>query len=749
MGNADMGALVFGVPHKLRFRLGKMDLWDSRWNDEDYNPPLPLSRLKEFIFEKSRNLKRFENVSFETAIWRNRGKVYPGMRMGADLMIRMCLSGSYPCHMQQCLHMADGTHEVIYSAYQTMTNPEFKVRCRSFISWQDNVLALKFDIYRKCVRRGVVSLSRPPWGGRSWEAQSFAHGIEDVDKNSHIWNPSAGALPASEIKVKGNTASLWQVFPGDGSCPERGFSIVVSRGEEGGEFSTEPSGQAISVLDREEVTLFAAMASEMEGPDSMGRARELSQNAVENGWEALYEEHANAWKEYWMKSAVELEDKAIERHLVHSSYSLAISTRSGRPNPGLYGAFVPNDLPAWRGDIHNNNPEMARLFWSSFPLNHEEQALNYTEFIHTFLPMAKRIAEEIFECEECIAFSHTYFGGTENYSFHNLWARSLFLTAQHVQNLWWHYQYFGDKNYLRTNAYPVMKKCARFYIEMLKKNKAGDYTLWPTVTNEINGFVKDFELNKNNLQDLAYVRFLMRAMLEASRELGKDSNDRRLWKEILDNLAPYPTIMVNGKEEFVDHAAQPRRPDYNYCVPLVPFWPGEDPDVYNDPHLRDIGINSFRAGGWKEYPLIVACIRLGMKGKAYEELKRFIKKRRKWSEVLFPCNRADSAYLICEMLITAWDGVIRLFPGWPLKKKAQFHNIRTKGAFLVNASCGSGKIGKVRVLSEKGNPLRMVKPWSSVRVLDEKTGREVQARENERRLEWPTCAHQSFLVEEV
>ena len=43
--------------------------------------------------------------------------------------------------------------------------------------------------------------------------------------------------------------------------------------------------------------------------------------------------------------------------------------------------------------------------------------------------------------------------------------------------------------------------------------------------------------------------------------------------------------------------------------------------------------------------------------------------------------------------------------------------MRTKGAFLVSASCGSGTIGSVTVFSECGGEFRLKNPWS--RAMDQ------------------------------
>lgn len=727
LGNADMGAIIFGPSYKLCFRLSKMDLWDARWNEENYRHPLPLSKFKDFIFEASKKLKAGEALDTDlNDSWAGRGTLYPCIRMGADLLVRACRGEpTFPAALTQRLRLEDGLYEAEFAIGWWPSERE-RIKCTAFVSWQHNVLALRMEIPEHCHNRSVVSLGRDPMGGRSWELLSSGPSIKGAHKPTFERDPREGMLPPSELTVEGNTAFLYQVIPGDKFCPERGFSIVAACAEEGAEFFLEPSGQAaLEALDQDSLTLFVSLASEMEAPNSMERAVALSKAAVQEGWDALYAKHAEAWRTFWMQSTVELDDRALERSWVRSQYMLAITARSGRPAPGLCGVSIMNDSPPWRGDRHNNYPEYSSLFWGAFSSNHAEQALNYTEFVHNYLPTARRIAREVFECERGAAFPHCYIDGSQQYWFHYTWAWSLFLTAIHAQNCWWHYQYFGDRDFLENMAYPVMRECANFYVEMVRKNPPGDYTFWPTIATEIRGWTKDFELNRNCIEDLAHIKFLMRAAVEASEILQLDAELRTQWQDILDHLPPYPTIALEGKEEFVDFAGQQRRPIYNHSVPMAPMWPAEDPDVFADTALREMAMNTLAAHDWDHTRMTIACMRLGMKEKVFEKMLGQEKGSCDESNAGFAGGQ--DAFLMNEMLLTSWDGILRIFPCWPLEMKASFRDLRAKGAFLVSASCEGGTLQEAHILSEKGGLLRILSPWPQISVFCDTLNRPVEA----------------------
>jgi hypothetical protein len=76
--------------------------------------------------------------------------------------------------------------------------------------------------------------------------------------------------------------------------------------------------------------------------------------------------------------------------------------------------------------------------------------------------------------------------------------------------------------------------------------------------------------------------------------------------------------------------------------------------------------------------------------------------------------------VINECLMQSVGGVIRLFPNWPLEKRAAFRDLRAVGAFLVGAECSGGRVGEVKIFSEVGGELSLVNPWSgAVRIVRE------------------------------
>jgi hypothetical protein len=71
---------------------------------------------------------------------------------------------------------------------------------------------------------------------------------------------------------------------------------------------------------------------------------------------------------------------------------------------------------------------------------------------------------------------------------------------------------------------------------------------------------------------------------------------------------------------------------------------------------------------------------------------------------------------ITEMLLQSHEGVIRLFPCWPMDQDARFGTLRTRGAFLVSAELKGGVVSGVKITSEKGVDGIIQNPWPDKNV---------------------------------
>ena len=103
-----------------------------------------------------------------------------------------------------------------------------------------------------------------------------------------------------------------------------------------------------------------------------------------------------------------------------------------------------------------------------------------------------------------------------------------------AHHAWWRYRYSGDKEWLRDNAYPLLRETVEFYRNFVKKGDDGKYHIYNTNVHE------QYFCANDGIMDLAAIRGTAPLAIRAAEILGVDAELRDKWQELLDNLAPYP-----------------------------------------------------------------------------------------------------------------------------------------------------------------------------------------------------------------
>ncbi len=448
------------------------------------------------------------------------------------------------------------------------------------------------------------------------------------------------------------------------------------------------------------------------------------------------------WRQFWSRSAVELDDKELERIWYRNQYWLACCLRERKTAPGLFGNWSTGRIgTAWHSDYHMNY-NTQQVFWGVFSSNHVDQHLPYVEICQNLMAMSEKYAREKFELPGAY-FPHSAYPAPSQVVPYPVppWGFQISETPWTVQSLWWQYLYTGDADYLR-HVYPMLHAATRFIAAYVKKGDDGKYHVIPTVSSENWGFTVDYRLNKDCILDLALIQFLLDAMIEAASVLSRDQEERTRWKEIRDNLAPYPKAKGPYGEVWLDVVDAPVEYVYNVPITLAPVFPGEQVGTARGAEQLEIArrtaqVVRLEGGNDLVYqPLIRA--RLGMLdldwfkrevrycslpnaitgdrvrqvGGRYNDSTDFdfMMPMGVWTENL------SLPAVINECMMQSYTGTIRLFPNTQNLGPARFENLRAAGAFLLSAAHDGKKITSLSVLSEKGKPMRLTEPWPGTPV---------------------------------
>ncbi|MCP5113618.1 MAG: hypothetical protein GY953_22525 [bacterium] len=291
-----------------------------------------------------------------------------------------------------------------------------------------------------------------------------------------------------------------------------------------------------------DVRVDLALFTSLDDPDPAARANQELEGRALMAASTNSEQTTRGWRDFWSHSAVEFDDAELERVWDHNQYFLACTLKEGKVAPGLFGNWSTGKIgTAWHGDYHMNY-NTQQVFWGVFSSNHVSQHLPYVDLVEKLMPMATWNAREQFGLPGAY-FPHSAYPVPSNVNPYPVppWGYEICETPWTVQSLWWHYLYTLDEDFLRR-VYPVFRAATDLLVAYAKKGGDGKYHLNPSVSPENWGLTVDHRLNRDIIIDIALTEFLLDAMLEASRVLGRDAGLLAKWSDPRGNLADYPTI---------------------------------------------------------------------------------------------------------------------------------------------------------------------------------------------------------------
>lgn len=468
------------------------------------------------------------------------------------------------------------------------------------------------------------------------------------------------------------------------------------------------------------------------------------------------------WKAYWDCSGVVLEDELLERIWYRNLYFFNCSISPDSTCPGLYANWSYQSIgSSWHGDYHMNY-NTQQPFWLSFSSNHVDKHIAYVNMIHHILPMSKKWAEQYYGLRGAF-YPHTAYPVEMNMNPYPVphWGWEVCETPWAVQSLWWHYTYTLDKKFLNDHAYPLMKEAVLFMVDYMQRPEAhgeqwGDdkYHIFPTVPPELYQLTPGFDKNYDCLVDLTLTKFLFNAFIQACDVLETTGVEEELLQsvqDILHRFPAYPTAMSQRGTVFVSVPGEDPEVVYNVPNGITTIFPGEDHGLHSPAEEYEIAANSYRnhrnEGGNELVFLNLAGARLGLL-----DLERF---KRQIEYCMLPNGTCTDKVLqtggrysdttkydymgglgiwfenfalpvvVNECLMQSYNGVIRLFPNWPMEKRAQFHTLRAVGGFLVSAASEDGDVQWIEVRSEAGTTLCIYSPWSEGAKIIRSTGEQV------------------------
>ena len=738
LGNGDIGLCVTARPDALGLHIGKSDSWDIRVSEEHAAHVLPFAEVCKLWERASDEAKRQGHP--EMTYLEEKIPILRDYAQTVSSSYRQIWPRPWPCGIVW-IHWDPNRYRVARQSLDP-SNGLFDLTLSSNDAPVHIYALVNSTTGHICV-----------WSDQPIQLRSVAY-------RPHT-DPAA-QLPAPEIASAPGAFSAFQRFPArldsKPSTDDRSFAlhaIVQGRWD-----SVEPA--VLQPGERQSLRLDITVFTPRDHPDNLpfaaAEARRLSaQTAAE-----IRQSSDPYWSEFWSKSAVQLDDKELERWWYHNQYWLACCLRPGKLAPGLFGNWTSGHIgTAWHGDYHMNY-NTQQVFWGVFSSNHVDQHFPYIDLVETLLPLSQKYAREKFDLPGAY-FPHSAYPVPSQVVAYPVppWGYEICETPWVVQSLWWHYLYTQDESVLRL-VYPLLKAATDFIAAYVKLGEDGRYHVKPTVSPENWGCTVDYRLNQDCIMDLALIDFLLEATITASEVLRVDDAERPTWSKIRSRLAAYP-VAPNSKV-WLDVPNAPEGWIYNVPVTLAPVFPGERIGLHsneNDLSLARRTAQTVQLEGGNDVvyqPLIRA--RLGMldlnwfkrevrycqlpngivndrarqTGGRYHDSTDFdfMMRMGVWTENL------SLPAVLNECFLQSYHGTLRLFPNTKNLGPAQFHHLRAAGAFLVSAAWDGQTVSPITLFSERGKTARLISPWPKLQVAS--NGQTVPIREINNTVEFDTKA---------
>ena len=400
-----------------------------------------------------------------------------------------------------------------------------------------------------------------------------------------------------------------------------------------------------------------------------------------------------------------VEDPELEALLFqYARYLMIACSRPGDLPANLQGLWNESNNPEWRCDYHANiNVQMN--YWFVDAANLGECFLPYSEWLNSVIPVRRDETKKHLHVRGwATRWENGIFGGATC-----PW--SMGDAAWLSQNLWDHYAFTRDREFLQTRAYPVFKELCEFWEDSLKEGPGGKLVGPPSKSPEHGPVVA------GNSYDQQLVYDLFTNFIEASKDLSVDEAYRAKVEEMRSRLLG-PKIGKWGQlQEWAEDLDDPKD-QHRHFSHMIAVHPGRQITPTTTPDLAEAAKISMNARGdastgWSRAWKMCVWARLQDGDRAHRIMSSMIKTS--FTPNLLathPPFQIDAnfgyASAVCEMLLQSHAGEIQLLPAlpkaWP---EGKVTGLCARGGFTVDIEWKDGKVTNYRIAAKEAKPVQV------------------------------------------
>ncbi len=714
VGNGRIGAMVFGGTQDERLQINEDTLWGG--GPHDYTNPdayAHLDEVRKLIF--AGKLDEAEKLA-ETMM--GRPKLLMPYQPFCDVRLH------FPGHDQAAgygreLNLDDAIATTSYKVGSTTFRREV------FVSYPDQVLVVR------------LSASQPG-------QLTLTVGMDSPQTGTQVESTSDTSLRLTgQIHPRQNPPFSWT---GSWDQPGMKFAAVLKVIADGGSVHAVDGKLEISAANT--VTLLFSNATSFKNyrdisGDALAAADKYLQVASTRSYEQLRQRHVSDFRQLFSRVQLRLGDdhstEPIDQRIKNfgetndpsllalyfefGRYLLISSSRPGGQPANLQGIWNEDLRPAWSSKWTTNiNLEMN--YWQADAGDLWETQEPLWSLIRDLRVTGSATARVDYHSKGWVLHHNTdlWRATTPVDGIWGIWpVGQVWLADQ----MWDHYEFSGDHEFLQREAYPALKEAAEFVLDNLVEAPAGTPFAGRLVTNPstspenryvLNG--KPHSLTYAPTMDIELIRELFENCRQAAEILKTDSDFREKLESAEKRLPPLQIGKRGELLEWIEEYPE-TEPNHRHVSHLYALYPGNDISLKSTPEFaaaakKSLELRGDGGTGWATVWRVALWARLHNPEHAYNNLK-----------ILMTTSTLPNMFDLCppfqidgnlggpaaiaEMLVQSTPDEITILPALPQQwPTGSLKGIRVRGGAKVDVAWQQGRLTELKVSSVKPKKYRVV-----------------------------------------
>jgi len=302
--------------------------------------------------------------------------------------------------------------------------------------------------------------------------------------------------------------------------------------------------------------------------------------------------------------------------------------------------------------------------------------------------------------------------------------------------LWEHFAFTGDKQYLALRAYPILRASGQFLLDYLTADADGHLVTGPSLSPENKYKLADgspHSLAMGPTMDIEITRAVFEKLVEASTILGRDAAFREKLRAALKRLPPFQVGKLGQLQEWQQDYEE-AAPGHRHISHLWALFPGDQIDVFKTPELAKAArvtlerrlVNGGGQTGWSRAWVVNYWARFGEGDQAYESLQVLLRQSTlpnlmdshpaKPTPVFQIDGNFGGPAGMTEMLLQSQNRELYFLPAlphaWP---QGSFTGLRARGGWQVDLNWDQAK-ATAAVLRASQNGMQRLRPPKEQRI---------------------------------